>query len=87
MFLKKTLIDGNKLESIQSTLGYEGSFVVANEGHSGGLVMLLRDKQIAKVMGSSRNHIDMEIDMEGMRKWRLTMVILNIPGAGRHGIC
>ena len=45
MFLMETLIDANKMEPIQHMLGYEGMFVVANEGHNGGLVMLWKDKK------------------------------------------
>ena len=35
-------------------------------------VLLLKDKHWANVLGSSQNHIDLEVNLEGMGTWRLT---------------
>ena len=59
----ETLINKAKIEPIRDMLGYEGCFVVDNLGHSGGLAMLWKEKQLAVVTGHSRNHIDLEIVM------------------------
>ena len=46
--------------------------MINNEGHSGGLVMLWKEQRWGKVIGSSRNHIDIEVTMTGNASWRLT---------------
>ena len=63
-------INEAKIEPIRDMLGYEGCFVVNNLRHSGGLAMLWKEKQLAVVTGHSRNHIDLEIVMVEMGKWR-----------------
>ena len=52
MFLMETLVDSTKVEIIREMLLYEGSYVINNEGHSGGLIMLWKEQRSGKVIGS-----------------------------------
>ena len=72
MFLMETLVDKGKVEVIKEVIRYEGCYVVDNVGHSGGLAMLWEEQQWATVLGSSRNHIDLKVTVEGMGIWGLT---------------
>ena len=72
VFLMETLVDKGKVEVIKEMIKYEGCYVVDNVGHSGGLAMLWEEQQWATVLGSSRNHIDLKVTVEGMGIWRLT---------------
>ena len=72
VFLMETLLAEEKMDHIRQRLGYEGSFVVGSLGHSGGLSMFWKEKIWAQVIGSSRNHIDIEVSMQDMGVWRLT---------------
>ena len=46
--------------------------MVGTLGHCGGLSMFWKEKDWAQVIGSSRNHIDIEVSMQDMGVWRLT---------------
>ena len=72
VFLMETLLDGKKAETVCETLRYEGCFVVQREGHSGGLMMLWKDKKWGRIIGSSCNHIDLLVTMVDNEPWRLT---------------
>ena len=65
MFLMETLVDSTKVEIIREMLLYEGSYVINNEGHSGGLIMLWKEQRSGKVNGSLRNHFDTDVTMTG----------------------
>ena len=68
----ETLLAEEKMDHIRQRLGHEGSFVFGTFGHSGGLSMFWKEKNWAQVIGSSRNHIDIEVIMQDMGVWRLT---------------
>ena len=72
IFLMETLIGRTKLEFIHKQLGYEGLFMVENRGHSGGLALLRKQKDIVSFLGYSRNHIDIVFHLPRMKPWRLT---------------
>lgn len=60
------------MEKIQSRLGFEDMIVVEAEGRSGGLALLWREIDQAKLISLSKNHIDVEVNVRGMQAWRLT---------------
>ena len=45
--------------------------MIDNQGHSGGLTLFWKEKQWARVPDSSKNFIDVEVQLEGMDTWRL----------------
>lgn len=72
VFLCETLSRKGKLEFIQNKLGFEGLFVVEPQGRSGGLAMLWKEQDQAKVRSFSQNHIDVDVKVDGLGSWRLT---------------
>ena len=64
----ETLFGGSKVEAIRELLRYDGSNVVNNEGHSGGLLMLWQDQNWAHVLSSSQNHMDLVVEYYGFPK-------------------
>ena len=66
-FLKKDRIERWKL-----TLGYEGVIVVDPIGHSGGLAFFWRNKDEARLLSYSQNHVDVECSVSGLPPWWLT---------------
>lgn len=74
IFLCETLAKKDKLEWVRIQLGFEGLFVVEPDGRSGGLALLWKDSEQENLMGFSQYHIDVEVNIEGMRRWRLTGV-------------
>ncbi|XP_019166969.1 PREDICTED: uncharacterized protein LOC109162741 [Ipomoea nil] len=53
-------------------LGFEGLFNVDNTVLSGGLALLWRTNDTARIIGYSNNHIDVEVSLPGFDKWRMT---------------
>lgn len=74
IFLCETLSRKDKMEFIRCKLGFEGLFVVEPRGRSGGLEMLWKEQDQAKVLSFSHHHIDIEAKVEGFGVWRLTVV-------------
>ncbi|KAL8132330.1 hypothetical protein AgCh_007992 [Apium graveolens] len=72
IFLCETLSSKDKMEFIRCKLGFDGLFVVESQGRSGGLAMLWKEQDQAKVISYSQNHIDVEVRVEGLGLWRLT---------------
>lgn len=62
------------MERIRSLLGFEGMVTVESHGHSGGIVFLWRNKDEASLKSFSKNHIDLDIIIQGWYKFRLTGV-------------
>ncbi|XP_030501175.2 uncharacterized protein LOC115716504 [Cannabis sativa] len=60
------------MEWIKLCLGFEGLFIVEAQGRSGGLAFLWRWQSEGRVVGYSKNHIDVEIQREGEVAWRFT---------------
>lgn len=71
VFLCKTIEKKNKLEWIRNKLGFEGLVAVDPQGRSGGIAFLWKEENNARLLGYSRNHIDMEISVAGLHPWRL----------------
>ncbi|CAN0925181.1 Transposon TX1 uncharacterized 149 kDa protein [Linum grandiflorum] len=61
VFLSETLVGKQSMEKIRSKVKFDGCLGVENEGHSGGLAVLWRDRERVKVLSFSRNYIDMEV--------------------------
>lgn len=49
------------MESIKNSLGYFDCFTVDILGHSGGLAFLSKKENSARLLGSTRNFIDVKI--------------------------
>lgn len=62
------------MEWIRNSLGYEGMVVIDPQGRNGGLALLWREQDQAKLRSMSQNHIDVEVLVEGLGVWRLTGV-------------
>lgn len=62
------------MELIRVQLGFEGLFVVEPISRSGGITLLWKERDQTSLWGFSKNHIDVEVNVEGMNKWRLTGV-------------
>lgn len=72
IFLCETIEKKSKLEWIRNKLGFEGLVAVDPQGRSGGVALLWREENNARLLGYSRNHIDVEITGNGLQPWRLT---------------
>lgn len=72
VFLCETIARKDKLEWLRVQLGFEGLFVIEPIGRSGGLALLLKERDHAKLMSFSQNYIDVEVNVDGMQQWRLT---------------
>ncbi|XVF56486.1 hypothetical protein PTKIN_Ptkin06aG0125000 [Pterospermum kingtungense] len=63
------------MEKISRQCGYFSCFYVGAEGRSGGLAMMWRGDCTLQLRSFSKNHIDMEVNLEdGSTEWRLTGV-------------
>lgn len=54
------------MEVIRCKLGYEGLFVVEPQGRSGGLAMLWKFQDQARILGFFQHHIDVETNVDDM---------------------
>ncbi|XP_074346940.1 uncharacterized protein LOC141685753 [Apium graveolens] len=61
-----------KMEKVRRALHFDGLFAVDSQGMSGGLALLWRVKDQVNLQSFSRNHIDIEIKVDGKEVWRLT---------------
>ncbi|XP_019186519.1 PREDICTED: uncharacterized protein LOC109181223 [Ipomoea nil] len=65
-------VNRDHAERLRIKLGFEGLFNVDNTGLSGGLALLWRTNDTARIIGYSNNHIDVEVSLPGFDKWRMT---------------
>lgn len=72
IFLCETRDNKGKMEKVRRALHFDGLFVVDSQGLSGGLALLWRVKDQVNLRSFSRNHIDVEIKIDGKEAWRLT---------------
>ncbi|KAK1381475.1 hypothetical protein POM88_028219 [Heracleum sosnowskyi] len=72
IFLCETVIRRSKMEWLQRRLGYEGLFVVDPIGRSGGLALLWKEKEQAKLISYSKNHIAVQVCVEDIRSLSAT---------------
>ena len=62
------------MDWISKSLGFDGLITVDAQGRSGGLALIWKEKDNVELRSFSRNHIDVEIAVEGKVRWRLTGV-------------
>lgn len=72
IFLCETLSKQDQLEKVKKFLGFEGLLVVDCQGQSGGSALIWRNKEEILLHSFSKNHIDVEVSVQGWRKFRLT---------------
>lgn len=70
--LMETMIDQDIMETIRAKMNYEGFLTVAGSGHGGGLAMFWKLKNIISIKSYSQNHINTEINLKNVNKWRMT---------------
>lgn len=63
-----------KLERLRRTLRFDGLISVDAQGKSGGLALFWKEKDHIHLCSVSRNHIDVEIRVDGKQTWRLSGV-------------
>lgn len=72
IFLCETLVHERKVHELKVKLGYGNCLCVDREGMSGGLAMLWKESLDVQVMSYARNFINLEVNEEGIGRWRLT---------------
>lgn len=72
IFLCETLSKQDQLEKVKKYLGFEGLLVVDCQGQSGGLALIWRNKNEVSLRSFSKNHIDVEVNVQGWSRFRLT---------------
>ncbi|XP_062088814.1 uncharacterized protein LOC133795381 [Humulus lupulus] len=72
LFLCETLCKKDVVDRVKTRLGFESCFSVDIQGRKGGLALLWRVSDEAHLLSYSHNHIDIEVRIPGMVKWRLT---------------
>ncbi|XP_074347237.1 uncharacterized protein LOC141686076 [Apium graveolens] len=72
VFLCETLSNKVQMEKIRLKIQFQGMIVVEPQGRSGGLALLWRDSDQAKLLSLSQNHIDVELTIRDLPTWRLT---------------
>ncbi|XP_019167308.1 PREDICTED: uncharacterized protein LOC109163041 [Ipomoea nil] len=72
VFLMETKVARIHAERVRVKIGYEGLFYVNNTGRSGGLALLWRKNNTARLLGYSKTHIDVEVSISGFPNWRMT---------------
>ncbi|XP_019163494.1 PREDICTED: uncharacterized protein LOC109159838 [Ipomoea nil] len=63
---------GDHAERLRVKLGFEGCFKVDSVRRKGGLCLLWRRNNCARLLNYSQNHIDLEVSLPNGRPWRLT---------------
>ncbi|XP_019171069.1 PREDICTED: uncharacterized protein LOC109166631 [Ipomoea nil] len=61
----ETKVGRSHAKRIRVSLGFDGIFYVDNNGLSGGLALLWRKNNTARLMSFSKNHINVELPMNG----------------------
>lgn len=74
VFLCETLCKQDTVEKVRNLLKFEGAISVDVQGHSGGIALLWRKDKEVKVLSYSKNHVDVEVGIQGWSKFRLTGV-------------
>lgn len=72
IFLCETIDNKGKIDWISRSLGFDGLITVDAQGRSDGLALLWKEKEEVELRSFSRNHIDVEVAVEGKDRWRLT---------------
>lgn len=72
IFLCETWYDARKANEVCSMIGYDGGFVVKNEGRCGGIAFFWRELFDCQVLSYTTNFINMVVTKEGEDSWTLT---------------
>ncbi|XP_031101849.1 uncharacterized protein LOC116005749 [Ipomoea triloba] len=72
VFLMETKVRRDHAERLRIKLGFEGLFYVDGFGLSGGLALLWRKNNTARLLSFSKNHVDVEVSIAGVGDWRMT---------------
>ncbi|XP_031107562.1 uncharacterized protein LOC116012214 [Ipomoea triloba] len=72
IFLMETKVRRDHAERLKNKLNFEGLFYVDGGGVGGGLALFWRDKDVAKLISYSKNHIDIQVRLPSSNAWRLT---------------
>ncbi|XP_019173810.1 PREDICTED: uncharacterized protein LOC109169382 [Ipomoea nil] len=72
VFLMETKVCRIHAERIRVDLGFDGLFYVDSVRLKGGLALLWRKNNTARLISYSKNYIDIEVTMSGFPKWRMT---------------
>ncbi|XP_019155974.1 PREDICTED: uncharacterized protein LOC109152787 [Ipomoea nil] len=66
------MVGQDHAERLRVKLGFDGVFKVDSVGTKGGLALLWRRNGTASLLSYSKNHVDIEVTMPGLEKWRMT---------------
>ena len=72
IFLMEVMTGMETMERIKRRLRFEGVFFVKGIHQGGGIAVFWKDKGAARLWSYSRNHRDVEIQLENLPKWRFT---------------
>ncbi|XP_031101919.1 uncharacterized protein LOC116005823 [Ipomoea triloba] len=72
VFLMETKVNREHAERLRVKIGFEGLFYVDSVGRSGGLALLWRRNNTARLLSFSNNHVDIEVCVTGLGLWRMT---------------
>ncbi|XP_019188318.1 PREDICTED: uncharacterized protein LOC109182624 [Ipomoea nil] len=72
VFFMKTKVGRSHAERLRVRIGYEGLFYVDSNGLSGGLALLWRKNNMAKLLSYLGNYVDVEVAMPGSATWCMT---------------
>ncbi|XP_031101983.1 uncharacterized protein LOC116005888 [Ipomoea triloba] len=72
VFLMEIKVGRTHAKRLRVKLGFEGLFYVDSIGRSGGLTLLWKRNNIARLLTYSKNHVDVEVCMTGVGLWRMT---------------
>lgn len=61
-----------KLFLARNKLGFEGAFTVESQHQGGGIALLWRHNNEVSLQSFSEHHIDVMVEINGWRKFRLT---------------
>ncbi|XP_019154282.1 PREDICTED: uncharacterized protein LOC109150753 [Ipomoea nil] len=71
VYLMETKVERSHAERLRVKIGFEGLFYVDNEGRGGGLALLWKKNNIARLLSYSKNHVDVEVTIRE-KIWRMT---------------
>lgn len=72
IFLMETKVRRDHAERLKCKLHYDGLFYVDGGGIGGGLALFWRERNSARLLSFSKQHIDIEVHLPGVDPWRLT---------------
>ncbi|XP_019158575.1 PREDICTED: uncharacterized protein LOC109155346 [Ipomoea nil] len=72
VYLMETKVGKDNAERLRVKLGFEGLFYVNPVRMGGGLALLWRKNNTARLISYSKNYIDLEISISGFPNWRMT---------------